>query len=255
MKISIITATYNCRDTLSDCLDSVTKQSHVSVEHVLNDGASSDGTLELLQRYRDGPQGAVVLTSESDQGIYDALNKGLARATGEVIGLLHGDDALADDGVLDAVNEAFTDPTVQAVYGDLEYVAQDNTDEVIRYWRAGPFDPANLRRGWMPPHPTLFLRRSVYDRFGFFDTSYLIAADYDFMLRVLKHLTPEQVVYIPSVFTRMRVGGTSNRSIANIARKSCEDYRALRSNGIGGVGSLLFKNARKLPQFWQRSSS
>lgn len=255
MKISIITVTYKCVDTLPDGLDSIAVQSHPFIEHILIDGVSTDGTLELLQRYREQVGVRSVLVSEPDHGIFDALNKGVARATGEVVGLLHGDDAFADAEVLAAIVGAFADPNVQAVYGDLEYVAQNKPNQVIRYWNTGPFSPALLRYGWMPPHPTLFLRRSIYERCGVFDTTYRIAADYDFMLRVLKHLTPEQVVYIPRVFTRMRVGGTSNRSFANIAHKSREDYRALRANGIGGVGSLLLKNARKLPQFWQRSSS
>jgi glycosyltransferase len=255
MNISIVTVTFNCGDPVLDCLDSVLTQSHNHTEHVLVDGASNDGTIELLQGYSGRANLRAALVSEPDQGIYDALNKGLARATGEVVGLLHGDDAFADAEVLAAVAGAFSDPNVQVVYGDLEYVSQERPNQVIRYWRAGPFSPARLRYGWMPPHPTFFLRRSLYERYGAFDTSYRIAADYDFMLRVLKHLTSDEVVYIPRVFTRMRTGGTSNRSLSNIARKSREDYWALRSNGIGGVGTLLLKNARKLPQFWQRSSS
>ena len=253
MKISIVTATYNCVSSLPDCLGSVAAQSHPSVEHLLIDGASTDGTLELLQRYSEQASARVALVREPDHGIYDALNKGLARATGELVGVLHGDDAFADAEVLAAIVGAFADPNVHAVYGDLEYVAQDNPNQVIRYWRAGPFLPARLRYGWMPPHPTLFLRRSLYERFGVFDTKYYIAADYDFMLRVLKHLTPEQVAYIPRVFTRMRTGGKSNRSLSNVARKSREDYRALRSNRVGGLSALFLKNACKLPQFWQRS--
>lgn len=251
MPISLITATYNSAGTLGDCLASVAAQSHTAIQHILIDGESTDATQALLLA-RSGV-GAVVV-SEPDEGLYDALNKGLSRASGEVVGLLHGDDVFAGPEVLAMVSKAFADPAVQAVYGDLEYVAQDNPDKVIRYWRAGEFVPAKLRYGWMPPHPALFLRRSVYERFGGFDTTYRIAADYDFVLRVFSQLRPEAVVYIPQVFTRMRLGGASNRSLGNILRKSREDYRALKTNGVGGLGTLVFKNARKLPQFLRHSS-
>lgn len=250
MKVSIVTVTFNCADTVEECLESVVRQSHTPIQHVLIDGVSTDGTLEALKTYRCG---CGIVFSEPDYGIYDGLNKGLARATGEIVGILHGDDTFADFGVVEEVVAAFSDPLVQVVYGDLEYVAQKRPDHVRRYWKSGVFSQAKLHRGWMPPHPTLFVRRGLYDRFGIFDTSYQIAADYDFMLRVLKHLFPGQVAYIPRVFTRMRMGGVSNRSLASIAQKSREDYRALRSNGVGGLGTLFLKNARKLPQFWQRS--
>lgn len=252
MKISIITATYNCASTVPDCLDSLAGQSHQDIEHIVIDNQSSDGTLELLQSRRHNQR---VIVSEPDAGIYDALNKGIALAQGEVVGLLHSNDVFASENVLSSIAEAFSDPNINAVYGDLEYVSQQNTDRVIRYWRAGTFEPMNLRRGWMPPHPTLFLRRSIYDQFGPFNKSYRIAADYDFMLRVLTGLPDQQVAYLPYVFTRMRTGGASNRSLSNIARKSWEDLRALRANKVGGLSTLMFKNVQKLPQFWRRATA
>jgi glycosyltransferase len=251
MKISIITTTFQCVDTVTGCLKSVAGQSHADREHVVIDGASDDGTLAFLERA--GGQLAV-LESAPDRGIYFGLNKGIARATGEVIGVLHADDVYASDDVLAQVAEAFSEPGIQAVYGDLVYVSQDQPSRVIRHWQAGAFSSARLQWGWMPPHPTLFLRRAVYERLGGFDTRYRIAADYDFMLRVFKKLSPDQVAYLPQVLIRMRLGGASNHSLANIARKSREDYCALRSNGVGGPVTLFLKNARKLPQFWQRSS-
>ncbi|MBK1706834.1 glycosyltransferase family 2 protein [Halochromatium glycolicum] len=252
MKISIITATYNCASTLADCLDSLDNQSHSDIEHIVIDNQSSDGTLELLRSRHDNQR---VIVSEPDAGIYDALNKGIAMASGEVVGLLHSNDLFAAEDVVSGIAEAFSDPNINAVYGDLEYVSQQDTDRVIRYWRAGNFEPINLRRGWMPPHPTLFLRRSVYEQFGPFNKSYRIAADYDFMLRVLTHLPDDQVSYMPRVFTRMRTGGASNRSLTNIARKSWEDLRALRANRVGGLSTLMFKNVQKLPQFWRRATA
>ena len=246
MKISLITATHNCTETLGDCLQSVALQTHDDIEHWVIDGGSTDGTVALVESRRQQLAGVI---SEPDEGTYDALNKGLARVTGEVVGLLHADDVFADATVLSQVAAAFEDPAVEAVYGDLMYVARDDASRVIRHWQAGAFAPERLRWGWMPPHPTLYLRRSVYERFGAFDTGYHIAADYDFMLRVLTQLSGE-VVYLPQVFVRMRLGGISNRSPRAIFCKSREDYRALRTNNIGGLGALAWKNLSKLPQFF-----
>lgn len=190
-----------------------------------------------------------MLISEPDRGTYDALNKGIARASGEVIGFLHADDGYADAEVLARIAAAFADPAVDAVYGDLVYVSQADTDHVIRYWRAGEYRPARLHWGWMPPHPTLYLRRALYERHGVFDLRYRIAADYDLMLRVLSRLTG-RIVYLPQVLVRMRLGGISNRSWRHILRKSTEDYRALRANQIGGLGALAWKNLSKAPQFF-----
>jgi len=250
MKISIITATWNCAGTVGGCLASVAAQSHTEREHIMIDGGSTDGTLAVLEAQRAA---LAVLVSEPDGGIYDALNKGIARATGDVVGLLHADDLYADKDVLGRIAAAFADPAVEAVYGDLVYVAKEDTGRVIRYWRSGAYRPGRLRLGWMPPHPTLYLRRALYARYGDFDTRYRIAADYDLMLRVLSRLTG-RVVYLPQVLVRMRVGGASNRSLRHILRKSWEDYRALRANGMGGasgVGALVWKNVSKVPQFWQ----
>jgi glycosyltransferase len=231
-----------------DCLDSVARQRWHAREHVVIDGASRDGTLAILEshRYR-----LAMLVSEPDRGIYDALNKGIAHAKGDVIGFLHADDVFGDVDALSRVAKAFADPTVDAVYGDLQYVTHEAPGRVVRQWTAQPFRPDLLRRGWMAPHPTLYARRRVYERLGGFDTRYRIAADYDFMLRLFSQ--PDlRVVYIPHVQVKMRVGGASNRSLANILRKSHEDLRALRSNRVGGLGTLAWKNFGKLGQFWVR---
>lgn len=245
MKISLITATYNCAPTIRDCLRSVAEQEHSEIEHIVVDGASTDGTVEILQQWA-GQIDQVL--SERDRGIYDALNKGVSRASGEVVGFLHADDVFADARVLSEVAAAFQSPQVQAVYGDLTYVQKAHTDQVIRYWKSSPFQPSLLAKGWMPPHPTLYLRRQTYERFGGFDLSYQIAADYDFMLRILAKFEG-QAVYLPRVLVKMRVGGKSNKSLQNVLRKSSEDLRALRSNQVGGVGSLILKNVTKLTQF------
>lgn len=245
MKISIVTAVYNREKTIGQALESVAGQSYPDVEHIVIDGASSDGTLaEIRSRSRPGMH----VISEPDDGIYDALNKGIAAATGDVIGLMHSDDFFASDTVLDIVASCFEGPGTMAVYGDLDYVSASDPDRIIRRWRSGDYSRRKLARGWMPPHPTLFFRREVFEAFGAYDTSYRIAADYDAILRWFGQgdVSP---VYVPHVLVKMRVGGESNRSLARIIRKSWEDYRALRSNSVGGLAALAWKNLSKLPQF------
>lgn len=248
MKVSVITAVYNNRDTIARALDSVLAQDHLDVESIVIDGGSTDGTLQILRSYSGQLD---VLVSEPDCGIYDALNKGIRRVSGDVVGFLHSDDLFADAGVLSRIAAAFSEPAVEIVYGDLHYVRKDNPERVVRCWRGGHFAERRLGWGWMPPHPTLYVRRRVYDQIGLFDTSFRIAADYDFVLRLLGD-TERGVRYIPEVLVKMRVGGASNRSLRNIVRKSGEDWRALRRNKVGGLGALVWKNLSKLPQFWGR---
>lgn len=247
LKISVITATFNRADTVAGALASVAGQTWPQVDHIVIDGASTDGTLQLIEAQRHR---LAVLVSEPDHGIYDALNKGLALATGDVIGLLHSDDAYADERVLERVAQAFADPAVDGVYGDLDYVAKADMSRIVRRWRSGAYARENLAHGWMPPHPTLFLRSSVIQQWGGFDTTYRIAADYDAMLRYLAK-GRIRLAYIPEVLVKMRVGGESNRSLGRILRKSREDYLALRRNEVGGVGALVWKNLSKLPQFFE----
>jgi glycosyltransferase involved in cell wall biosynthesis len=248
MKITVITAVFNNRATIAEAIDSALAQIGADFELVVIDGASTDGTLDILRGY--GTK-IPVLVSERDHGIYDALNKGIALASGDVVGFLHSDDLFADTSVLARVSSAFADQVVDAVYGDLLYVMKHDPARVVRYWRAGEFSRARLGWGWMPPHPTFYVRRSVYERLGSFDTSYRIAADYDSMLRIFGR-DDIQSAYIPEVLVKMRVGGASNRSLSNVVRKSAEDYRALRANGVGSAGALVWKNLSKISQFWNR---
>lgn len=245
MKLSIITAVYNREVTVANAILSVAAQSYSDVEHLVIDGASTDGTLDAVQRLaRPGMK----VISEPDRGIYDALNKGIRAATGEVVGLMHSDDFFAHDRVLEKVAFAFATSGADAVYGDLDYVAAANTSRVIRHWCSGEFAPQRLSRGWMPPHPTLFVRRDAMLRLGLYDTDYRIAADYEAILRWFGK-GGLSVAYVPEVLVKMRVGGESNRSLGRIIRKSHEDYRALRSTGVGGIRTLVWKNLSKLPQF------
>ena len=245
MRISVVTAVMNGRKTLPQMLESLRAQTHADIEHVVQDGGSTDGTPDYL-----GTHGMpdMHLKSEPDTGIYDAINQGIRRATGEVIGLLHADDQLASPDILATIAQTLQDPAIDGVYGDLQYVARDDETRVIRHWHAGPYAQAKLKRGWMPPHPTLYLRNEVFDRAGLYDTSYRISGDYDGMLRFL---TTGQVRlgYIPQVIVRMKMGGVSNRSFAHMIRKSREDLRAIRTHRVGGLGTLVAKNLSKLPQF------
>ena len=247
MKISIITVVYNARETIRDTIESVHRQFYSDIEHIVIDGASTDGTVEILESCRDKID---VLVSERDHGIYDGLNKGIRLATGEVIGFLNADDVYEDDWVLSRIASALANHRYDAAYGDLEYVAKDDLDRVIRYWRAGRFSYRRLGWGWMPPHPTFYVRRSIYERLGAFDTSFTIAADFDCMLRFLG---PGRVApaYIPSVLVKMRLGGVSNRSFGQIMLKMREDYRALRRNQVGGLGALAWKNLSKVRRFFE----
>ena len=245
MKISIITAVYNRADTIADAIRSVQSQTYLDVEHIIIDGASQDGTLHVIDKFKNERTRVV---SEPDNGIYDAINKGLRASSGEVIGLMHSDDLFAGIHVLEKVAKYFQNPEIDMVYGDLQYVARLDISRIIRFWRAGPFYPDELRRGWMPPHPTLYVRRGVIEKLGVYDTSFRIAADYEAILRWFGHGSLRSF-YVPEVFVKMRVGGESNRSAAQIIAKSREDYRAIRRHRLGGLSTLLMKNVRKLNQF------
>lgn len=245
MKISVITAVFNSANTIGDALLSVREQDFPEIEHVVVDGASTDGTLQVIESHRRSIQKMV---SEPDNGIYDALNKGIRYSTGDVVGFLHSDDLFATRHSLSLVAEAFMDPTVGAVYGDLVYVKKIDTSKVVRHWKAGAYNHNRLMNGWMPPHPTFYLRRHLYESLGLFNTNFRIAADYESILRILGR-GGVHAAYIPEVLVKMRMGGTSNRSIRNIVMKTREDYAAMQLNDIGGIRALLLKNMIKLPQF------
>jgi glycosyltransferase len=246
MKLSVITAVYNRQDVIDDALSSLHEQTWRDWEHVVIDGASTDGTVDKLRLQPDSRR---IVLSESDDGIYCALNKGLRLATGDVIGFLHSDDLYAHSSVLADVAAAFEDPEVDAVYGNLQYVSKSDTNKVIRMWRAGAFDRRQLKWGWMPPHPTLYLRRDLYERIGGFNEAYRISADYDFVLRCFAGKIG-RTVWLPQVLVKMRVGGASNGSVSRLIRKYREDYAAVKRSACGGVGTILAKNLRKSLQYF-----
>ena len=230
-------------------LQSVHHQTYRHIEHLLIDGGSTDQTLALLSAHGNH---LAQLVSAPDRGIYDALNKGLALATGDWIGILHTDDLLESPDTLQLVAQELTRTNADLLYADLAYVQATNPNAVVRMWHSGAYSDAALRWGWMPPHPTVFVRRNFAARVGGYDLSYRIAADYEYLLRCFA-LRPT-VAYLPQVTVRMRVGGTSNRSLGNILRKSNEDLRAMQHHKMGAWSCLLGKNLRKLPQLWAKSS-
>jgi len=249
LKISIICSVFNNKETIAEAIESVLGQTYANIELIVIDGSSTDGTLDVIRTYQER---IAILVSEPDNGIYDGLNKGISCATGDVIGFLHSDDLYQDDRVIERVAQAFGEFDVDSVYGDLLYVSKEAPEKVIRYWKSGAFKPAKLRRGWMPPHPTLFIRRSVYRQYGLFDTRFSIAADYDLILRFLGK-QGISTHYIPTVFIKMRMGGKSNSNLSNVLRKSYEDLRVLRNNEIGGISTLFLKNICKIPQFFSKT--
>jgi glycosyltransferase len=248
MKVSIITVAYNSGKTISDTLQSVANQEGAEIEHLIIDGGSKDDTIEKVRL-----EGAHVahLISERDEGIYHAMNKGLALATGEWVGFLNADDMLATPTAIGSLMDA-TAGGADVVYADLDYVRNQDIEKIVRRWRSGPYTPAALRQGWMPPHPTFYFRREKLGHFRF-DTSYRIAADYDFMLRILLQ-SDIRVAYLAATFVKMRTGGASNSSLGALWRKSMEDLRVMRQHKLGGMSTLVAKNLSKLPQFIQTRS-
>ena len=244
MKISIITVCYNSANTLTRTIESVLAQSYKDIEFIVVDGGSSDGTIEIINSYSNKISKWI---SEPDKGIYDAFNKGVLMATGDFVGFLHADDVFASNDIVVKIAELAIDN--DAIYGDLQYVSDNN--RVIRNWISGRFEFKKLKLGWMPPHPTLYVRRDIYSQVGTFNLGYKIAGDYDFMLRLLS-VPNIRIGYLSEVIVLMKVGGASNKSLRNIIRKSTEDYKALKSNKIGGCFTLFLKNFGKLHQFISR---
>ncbi len=245
-RLTIVTVTYNAAHTVAHAVESVLGQDYPNLEYIVVDGQSTDGTMAVLEKYR--PRLAALI-SEPDAGIYDAMNKGLRRATGEVVGLLNADDFYTAPDVLSLVMAALHTSGADALYADLEYVRAHQPDQVVRRWRAGAYDRRQFRLGWMPPHPTFFVRRKYYQQLGYFDTTLRSAADYELMLRFL-YRHELRATYLPMTTVRMRTGGVSNRSLGHRLRANQEDRKAWQRNDLRPYFfTLWLKPLRKVGQF------
>lgn len=244
MKISIITITYNSAKTVQRALASVQEQTYPDIEHIIVDGASTDGTKEIIEAYAKKHQN-VRWKSEKDSGIYDALNKGIGMATGDVIGFLHSDDKLYSPDSIGQIAAAFLTSETDVVYGDLQYC---NGQRVVRRWKSNDFHPRALKYGWMPPHPTVYVRSKVYQEVGLYDDGFHISADYDMILRIFT--AGYQTRYIPEVLVSMETGGASNRNAKARLSKTQEDFLVLKKNHVGaGLLTVACKQLRKIRQF------
>jgi glycosyltransferase involved in cell wall biosynthesis len=245
-KISIITVTYNSAQTLEQTILSVLSQNYSNLEYIIVDGKSTDDTLAIIEKYRDKISHFI---SEKDDGLYYAINKGINLATGGIIGILHADDFYTKNDVLIGIAETFKMNEADAVYADLYYVDKNNTDKIIRTWKSGSFSPNKFLWGWMPPHPTFFVKKNCYTKYGVFNTTLRSAADYEIMLRLLyKHKI--KAAYLPGFIVKMRVGGQSNASIQNRVKANNEDRMAWKLNEVKPYFfTLTLKPLRKVIQF------
>lgn len=245
MKFTLITATYNSAATIATCIASVHHQTHPDIEHIIIDGASKDNTLELI---RSMPNRVAKIVSEPDKGIYDAMNKGIALATGEVVGILNSDDLLCDPEAIEKVVRVFeADPSLDAVYADLYYVDQQDTNKIVRRWTSGEKKP--FSKGWHPAHPTLYIKKKVYDAYGLFNLDFSLAADFEIMLRFIeKHQI--KLHYLPERFVKMRLGGATNKNLNNIYKQNIECINAFRVNHLP-VNPVLYPFYRIVPKLFQ----
>lgn len=251
LKISIITVTRNCSNVIEDCLRSVKEQNYDNIEHIIIDGESSDNTMFLLQAKKNQ---LTKLVSERDNGIYDAMNKGIRLASGDIIGFLNSDDFYLNDKVISRVANIFNNTSdLDACYADLVYVDKINTNKIIRYWKSSKFVPGLFSKGWSPPHPTFFVRRSLFKSFGDFDLRFNIASDVDLMIRFLE-INKIKCFYIPELWVKMRLGGTTNKNLKNILLQNLEILNSLNKNKLprNFIIFFLYKFISKLKQFYNK---
>ena len=251
MKVSVITVAFNSVSFINDCLASVKLQKYSDIEHIIIDGASTDGTLSILESKRHQ---FATLISEKDRGIYHAMNKGIGIASGDIIGFLNSDDFYTNNSVISEVVKEFKkDSSIDACYADLLYVGKSNTSKIIRYVKSCEFKEGLFSKGWCPPHPTFFVRRSVYKDLGNFDINYNIASDVDLMMRFLE-VHKIKSTYIPKVWIKMRMGGTTNKSIRNIWIQNIEVFNSLKKNGlsVNPISFFINKFISRFNQFLKR---
>jgi len=247
LKVSIITVCLNNVDTLEETIKSVQSQTHPSLEYIVVDGASTDGTLGIIENHK---KYITKLISKKDDGIYFAINKGLEMATGDIIGVLHGDDFYADNKIIAKVADVFEKSNADCIYGDLQYVDRVNTNKITRNWIAGQYKTDMFLKGWMPPHPAFFIKKECIEKYGNYNTSLRIASDYEFMLRMI-HKNNIKVRYLPEVLVKMKTGGISNRSLLNRIKNNLEDRKAWKINNLRpSIFTLFIKPLSKIGQYF-----
>lgn len=245
-KISIITVCYNSEKTIKDTIESVINQSYPNIEYIIIDGVSKDNTLGVIEPYKEKIARVV---SEPDKGMYDAINKGIVLANGNYIGILNADDFYIDNHVIEKVVELLKTTGAQSLYADLYYVEYEKTDKVVRYWKSGNYKRKKFLTGWMPPHPTFFIEKSAYEKYGAFNLKLKSAADYELMLRML-YKYDISIAYLKEVAVKMRVGGMSNASLKNRIKANREDKKAWLINGLKPAPyTFISKPLRKLTQY------
>jgi glycosyltransferase len=247
MKVSVITICYNSEKSISDTIKSVLSQTHQDLEYIIVDGNSQDDTVNIIRSFASKIDKWI---SEPDHGLYDALNKGIGLATGDIIGFLHSDDIFANERVIEQISAVFDDGLLDSAYGDIQYIDQKEVSRPLTNRKAGSFHRWKFYFGWSPPHPAFYIKRELFKKYGLFDNSFELAADYDFLLRCLvKHKISS--AYLPTVMVRMRVGGISNRTMKTISKKWREDYRAMRKNNFGNPITLFLKSMRPIAHFYK----
>lgn len=246
MKCTIITVSYNAADTIESTINSVLTQDYNNLEYIIIDGNSSDGTKQIIEKYCDRINKWI---SEKDNGIYDAMNKGIQLATGDIIGILNADDLYSNNQVITNIVNQFKNVDTDALYGDLKYVLKNDISKTIRYWKSGEYTDGKFLNGWMPPHPTFFVRKNIYNQLGLYRTDMPSAADYELMLRYI-HVNKIKVVYLPELITIMREGGVSNKNLINRWKANRDDLRAWQVNNVKpSTFTLILKPLSKLLQF------
>ncbi len=249
MKLSVVTVCLNARATIAEAVESVHDQTYTDVEHIVVDGASEDGTLEILEKYRNG---ITTLISEQDEGLYFAMNKGIEAATGDYIGFLNSDDVYHHERVLKSIANALAGGQPEAAHADLMYVRRDDPSRVVRYWSSKPYVPGMFEAGWHPAHPTLFVKTELLNELRGFNTRYRYHADFDLMVRLFVDRGVTSV-YIPEVLVRMRTGGQSTRSPGNMYRGNYESWQIARRFGIARTPLWVARKlAYRVGQYFRR---
>jgi len=247
MKVSIVTVTYNSEATVEDTIKSVVNQDYDSIEYIIIDGLSTDSTLAIVNRYKDK---IAKIISEKDNGIYDAISKGISMASGDIVVALNSDDMYASNSIISSVVSLFQQTHADVVYGDLNYVDRFDTSKILRKWRSGEYKKGLFLKGWMPPHPTFFARKTCYEKYGSFNLSLRSSADYELMLRFI-HKHEVKVAYLPMLIVNMRAGGQSNVSFKNRYKANQEDKKAWEMNGLKpGLLTLIRKPLSKIKQYF-----